>query len=407
MEAVLERPKEEASATTELARNTMKVDTKELKRALDRLARVVPNRANDPARLHVALTPSDGALVLAASDGESDLELTIAADAVAGPTRLVPAALFQQVAGAVAATTVSLTVVGNVMEVAAGGFKTEIYLMEAGEELPLDFTGEHLLTAPAEEIASVLKPVVYAVSNEQYRAIFRGAQLEVHPTRLRAVATDGFRLAIMDRDLPEDARVTIPQSDDEDVEDAEGAEAPAAPREAFAFVVPKRSLIELLRNLPDDGVPVELRFRQGRLVVASERVRFSTALLEGVYPDYERPIPSEYVAAAEVMVKQLRDALRRTLVLADAANARVDLTFEEGQVRLVSAGDYGRGEEVVELVAYRGEPITVVLNGHYLDEALQPLEGAARLDLSGPQSPMLIEGLFKPGYRAVVVPMRV
>ncbi len=406
MEAVLERSKEEASATTDLARNTTKVDTKELKRALDRLARVVPSRANDPARLHVALTPSDGALVLAASDGESDLELTIAADAVAGPTRLVPAALFQQVAGAVAATTVSLTVVGNVMEVAAGGFKTEIYLMEAGEELPLDFTGEHLLTAPAEEIASVLKPVVYAVSNEQYSAIFRGAQLEVHPTRLRAVATDGFRLAIMDRDLPEDARVTIPRVSEEDAEDAD-AEAPAAPRESFAFVVPKRSLIELLRNLPDDGVPVELRFRQGRLVVASERVRFSTALLEGVYPDYERPIPSEYVAAAEVEVKPLREALRRTLVLADAANARVDLTFEEGQVRLVSAGDYGRGEEVVELVAYRGEPITVVLNGHYLDEALQPLEGAARLDLSGPQSLMLIEGLFKPGYRAVVVPMRV
>lgn len=406
MVAVLERPKEEASATTEVATNTMKVDAKELKRALGRLARVVPNRASDPARLHVALTPSDGALVLAASDGESDLELTVAAEAAAGPTRLVPAALFQQVVGAVAATTVSLTVVGDVMKIAAGGFKTEIYLMGEGEELPLDFTGEHLLTAPAEEIAGVLKPVIYAVSNEQYRAIFRGAQLEVHPTRLRAVASDGFRLAIMDRDLGEGARVTIPRANDEDAEEAD-ADAPAAPGESFAFVTPKRSLIELLRNLPDDGVPVELRFRRGRLVVASERMRFSTSLLEGVYPDYERPIPSEYVAAAEVEVEPLREALRRTLVLADAANARVDLTFEEGRVRLASAGDQGRGEEVVELVVYQGEHLTVVLNGHYLDEALQPLEGAARLNLSGPQSPILIEGLFTPGYRAVVVPMRV
>ncbi|WP_293181290.1 DNA polymerase III subunit beta [Oceanithermus sp.] len=407
MVAVLERPQEEAHATTEVATNTMKVDAKELKRALGRLARVVPNRANELARLHVALTPSDGALVLAASDGESDLELTVAAEAKAGPTRLVPAALFQQVAGAIAADTVSLTVVGDVMKVAAGGFKTEIYLMEEGEELPRDFTGEHLLTAPAGEIASVLKPVIYAVSNEQYRAIFRGAQLEVYPDRLRAVATDGFRLAIMDRDLPEGARVTIPQPEDEDTEDTEDADAPAAPRESLAFVVPKRSLIELLRNLPEDGDPVELRFRRGRLVVASERMRFSTSLLEGVYPDYERPIPNEYVATAEVRVEPLREALRRTLVLADAANARVDLTFEEGRVRLASAGDYGRGEEVVELVAYRGEPITVVLNGHYLDEALQPLEGAARLDISGPQSPILIEGPFDPGYRAVVVPMRV
>lgn len=400
MGAALEKPQEGTPVV-------VKLGTKSLKQALDKLARVVPSRSSSRVLGHVALTPTYGALVLAASDGERDLELQIPADATPGPTRLAPAALFHRVAGSIAASEVTLTVAGDRLTVEGGGFQTELYLMEAGEELPLDFEGEPLLTAPANAIAGVFEPVLYAVSNEEYRAIFRGAQLEVHPDRLRAVASDGFRLALAERELPEGIVVTLPKEGTEaaDTEDAE--EARAAPEEPFAFVTPKRSLIELLRLLPTGGAPVELRHRRGRLVVVTEDVRYATALLEGVYPDYRRPIPDEFVAVAEVEAKPLREALRRVLVLADAANARVDLAFEEGRVRLVGEGDYGRGEEVVELASYQGEPLTVALNGRYLDDALQPVDATARLELSGPVSPMTVRDAGDAGYLAVVVPMRV
>ena len=403
MGAALEKPQEGTPVV-------VKLGTKSLKQALDKLTRVVPGRPSDPVLAHVALTPTYGALVLAASDGERDLELSIPADATPGPTRLVPAALFHRVAGSIAASEVTLTVTEDRLAVAGGGFQTELYLMEAGEELPLDFEGEPLLTAPANAIAGVFEQVLYAVSNEEYRAIFRGAQLEVHPDRLRAVASDGFRLALAERELPEGVVVTLPKEAEEaaDTEGTEGAEETrAAPEEPFAFVTPKRSLIELLRLLPAGGAPVELRHRRGRLVVVTEDVRYATALLEGVYPDYRRPIPDEFVAVAEVEAKPLREALRRVLVLADAANARVDLAFEEGRVRLVGEGDYGRGEEVVELASYQGEPLTVVLNGRYLDDALQPVGATARLELSGPVSPMVVRDAGDAGYLAVVVPMRV
>jgi len=406
MEAVLEKPQEGTPLV-------VKLGTKSLKQALDKLTRVVPGRPSNPTLAHVALTPTYGTLVLAASDGERDLELQIPADATPGPTRLVPAALFHRVAGSIAASEVTLTVTEDRLAVEGGGFQTELYLMEAGEELPLDFEGEPLLTAPANAIAGIFEQVLYAVSNEEYRAIFRGAQLEVHPDRLRAVASDGFRLALAERELPEGIVVTLPKeaeeaADTEDAEDTEGAEeTQAAPEEPFAFVTPKRSLIELLRLLPPGGAPVELRHRRGRLVVVTEDVRYATALLEGVYPDYRRPIPDEFVAVAEVEAKPLREALRRVLVLADAANARVDLTFEEGRLRLVSEADYGRGEEVVELASYQGEPLTVVLNGRYLDDALQPVDATARLELSGPVSSMVVRDTGDAGYLAVVVPMRV
>ena len=144
-------------------------------------------------------------------------------------------------------------------------------------------------------------------------------------------ASDGFRLALAERELPEGIVVTLPKEAEEAEEAADTEDAQAAPEEPFAFVTPKRSLIELLRLLPTGGAPVELRHRRGRLVVVTEDVRYATALLEGVYPDYRRPIPDEFVAVAGVAVKPLREALRRVLVLADANHARVDLTFEEAK----------------------------------------------------------------------------
>ena len=76
-------------------------------------------------------------------------------------------------------------------------------------------------------------------------------------------------------------------------------------------------------------------------------------------------------------------------------------------MRLVSEGDYGRGEEVVELASYQGEPLTTVLSGRYLDDALQPVDATARLELSGPVTPMVVRDAGDAGYLAVVVPMRV
>ncbi|ADR37743.1 DNA polymerase III, beta subunit (plasmid) [Oceanithermus profundus DSM 14977] len=406
MEATLRRPQETApepqtaDAADAADAVTITVETKALKGALDRLARVLPARSSEPAYLSVALTPAEGALVLAGTNGAQDLELVLPAEAPPGPTRLVPAAPLTQVVRSLGAGTVTLTLEGETLTLEAGRFATRLHLSAGDLELPLDFGGDPLASLPAAELAALLEPVAYATSNENYRAVFTGVQLEVHPERLRGVASDGFRLALVDRPLPEGAAVhrTFPVP-----EDGDGA----AP-EPLALVVPKASVVELLRVLRGVEGVVQLHHRPGRLALHAEGVRYATALLDGTYPEYARVIPAEAPFVAEFDVRPFREALRRTTVMSDATNHRVDLTFEEGRVRLVSEGDYGRGEEVLEGIDYQGEPLTTALNASYLEDALGPVARRARLDLTGPTTPLAVrDAEALDGYLAVVVPLRV
>ena len=101
----------------------------------------------------------------------------------------------------------TLTLEGERLALEAGRFATRLHLSAGDLELPLDFGGDPLASLPIAELAALLEPVAYATSSENYRAIFTGVQLEVHPERLRGVAPDAFRLTLVDRPLPEGAAV--------------------------------------------------------------------------------------------------------------------------------------------------------------------------------------------------------
>jgi len=154
MEATLERPQE----TAEPAAVAVTVETLALKGALDRLAKLVPVRPATPLYAHLAPAPRPGALVLAGTNGERDLELTIEADATHGPTRLVPAAPLAQVVRTLDAKTVTLELEGETLVLTAGRFATRLHLAPDGEALPLDFTADPLLALSAADLAAALGP---------------------------------------------------------------------------------------------------------------------------------------------------------------------------------------------------------------------------------------------------------
>jgi len=268
----------------------------------------------------------------------------------------------------------------NQLELSSGAFRTHLATtqMEGYPELQFAVGTE---TMAAARLAHALSRVRYAASNEEYRAIFRGVQLEFTLQGLRAVASDGYRLA----------RYDIPMS----------------LQTERKLVVPARSADELVRVFKDQEEELGLAVQDGSLHLVGKSVRMSLKLMEGEFPDYGRVIPSNFVLEAVLGATELRESIKRVALLADRNNHRVDLIFNDGHLEIAAEGDQGQGREELE-VQMEGDPqLVVAYNANYLIDALAPLEGGVRLRFSGPTSPSSLQAVEDTGYLAVVVPLRV
>ncbi len=218
----------------------------------------------------------------------------------------------------------------------------------------------------------------YAAAVAEYQAIFRGVKLELGK-KLRAVATDGFRLAYYDLD------------------ESSGLEA--------EVVLPARSVDELLK-LPLEG-EVRLELTDGQFSLAAKGYQLNFKLMEGSFPDYERVIPAEFQVSVTTDAQALAEAVSRVAVVADkTANNRVDLFIEGGSLQITAEGGYGRAQEALEVSQEGIEQLSLAYNAKYLVDALQPLRGELRFSFSGTTSPSVLASLEDPGYLAMVVPLR-
>jgi DNA polymerase-3 subunit beta len=349
--------------------------------ALAMLERIIPARASNPALTHLRLETTPSGLRLQGSNGELDLELAVPAEVEGEAVRLVPGQLIGQVVRNLPGELVELGLEDGQLTLESGAFATRLATTDPAEFPPLAFEAETVARLPARELGRALARVRYAASGEDYRAIFRGVQLELHPARLRSVASDGFRLALYDLEL--------------DV----GAER--------KFVVPARSVDEIVRVLERTEGEVALGLVGAHLTLGAEGFRMAAALMEGEFPDYERVIPPEFALEVEIDAASLKDSLKRVKVLADRNNHRVDLSFDGGVLEVVAEGDYGRGVERLEVDARGAQPLALAYNAEYLEGALGPIAGKARLRFSGAASPSVIQDAEDGGYLAVVVPLRV
>jgi len=230
------------------------------------------------------------------------------------------------------------------------------------------------------ELLASLEAGFEATSTDPTRAIFRGAQFEFGPTRLKLVACDGYVLA--ERAIP--ARG-----------DLEGKAV--VHREGLAL------MMKALRGVEDLEVGLGLQERE--LGLKAGALEMSLTCIEGEYPDYERviPRPEEWQSTVEVYVPTLVEALEALRPLfARSENRRVDVRAEDGVIRLEVDNEHGQAHRRVPCVAQGAAEFSV--DGRYFLERLKPVKNSGRLRFVEREKPLLIEGGW---YRGVVVPLRV
>lgn len=363
----------------------LQVPTKTLAEALTLADRIVPSRSSNPSltqiRLEAVSTPGER-LHLSGTNLELDFQAAIAAEVRAAGSCVVPAQILNQVVSRVASETVTLKATPKELALQAGTAATRLALGDEAAFPVLAFPETGELAVEASELRRSLNSVKYAAAVEEFRAVFRGVQFELHGERARVVASDGFRLAYRDFALGSKVQRKV--------------------------IVPGRSVEEFLRVLRDGEVGLTLE--PGSLILHAGAMVLRARLMEGDFPDYARVIPREMVAGMVVDARALETAVARVALLAERNSSRVDLVLADGLLRLAAEGDYGRATDELEVeVLGKQKEYTVAFNGRYLSDAVKVMEAAVRVEFSGQSgqaAPAVFKPLEDPNHLAVIVPLR-
>ena len=250
-----------------------------------------------------------------------------------------------------------------------------------------DFTSS--ATIPAKQLKYILSMVHYAMANQDIRFYLNAVRLVIKDGKVRAVATDGRRLAFCEITPDKNSVVS------EDV----------------SVTIPRKAVLELKRLLPEEDddkeIPVKIDFAANQARFTFNGVEVTTKLLEGTYPDYERVIPTNNDKGFLISREALLQALQRTAVLASDKFKGVRWLLSPGLLSIQSSNsDQEEGNDNIA-VDYQGDPIDIGFNIDFLSDVLSNLKNdKVKIALSGPQGSALITMPESDDFKYVLMPMR-
>jgi DNA polymerase-3 subunit beta len=368
----------------------------DLVRGLHLVQGVVERRNTLPILSNVLVEPAEGGISLTATDMEVGLRGLVPAQVKKKGSVTLNARKLYEIAREVTAEEVTLkSAQAGWVDLLAGRSKFRIVSLDPKDfpQLPLG-TGTAdgtSLRLAAGTLREMVDKTLFAVSSDETRFNLSGVFLSTPEVgTLRMVATDGHRLALVDRRVPEVNLV-----------DGQGR-----PR---GVIMPRKGLLEarkLLDEIGEEDTTVVVSSKDVRL--ATPTVSFFMRLVEGEFPDYQQVIPAAPRAQARVNRDDLFAALRRISLLASERSRGVKFQLERGRLELSASNpDQGEASEDVE-ITYTGDSLTLGFNARYVIDVLAVHgEGEViELGFTDEVGPALMRASGDPEYTYVVMPMR-
>lgn len=234
------------------------------------------------------------------------------------------------------------------------------------------------------DLKGLLQSTSFAIAQQDARFYLNGLLLELQSGSLRAVATDGHRLAttVVDASMQLDQRIQV--------------------------IVPRKGVLELLRLLQEDDMIVTVAVSSNHIRVSSEKFSFTSKLIESRFPDYSRVIPKKGKYSVELDRLELKQALNCASVLCNDKFHGVRFEFRQNLLRIIANNPEQETAEEELAMDYQGEDIDIGFNISYLIDVINVLrqpkvrlifsesDGSIRIEEAEP----IQESIF------VVMPMR-
>lgn len=239
---------------------------------------------------------------------------------------------------------------------------------------------------PAKELAVMIDHTSFSISTDEARYNLSGVYVEqVEAGKLRLVSSDGHRLSLIDREIP-DAKVTFKD----------------------AVIIPRKGLMEIRRLCGEVDGNVEISLSKNNCSVKHENTRLVIRLIDGEFPEYRQVLPDEAAQKVVAIDRQtLLGALRRISILSQEKTKGVRFQFENNALKItVNNPDLGEGEEEVE-IKYDQATLEIGFNAKYFLDVLNIIT-TDQIELLVGDS--MTQGLIRPyndkSFKAIVMPMK-
>ena len=267
--------------------------------------------------------------------------------------------------------------------VKSGRFKSTLSTLGAQDFPTVETSVDELsIDVNSKALKNLLDKTGFAMAQQDVRFFLNGMLLEIGQGMVRAVATDGHRLALNSLSVPE-------ATTDKQV------------------ILPRKGVLELQRLLQEVDGDVVLTISSNHLGVATNEFALTTKLLDGKFPDYERVIPRDGNRVIHAEREELRQALSRTAILSNEKFRAIRVSFTSGTIQLSANNPEQEEAEETVSVDYQGDAVEIGFNVSYLQDVLSVLDSdKVRITVLDANSSALLEEPDNDDATYVVMPMK-
>ena len=361
------------------------VDRESILRPIQQVSGVVERRQALPILQNLLLQIQNRKLLITGTDLEIELKTFVEVAVEDEGLVTVPARKLLDICKEIPEQAeIKFSLSQNRLELRSGRFRSTLSTLPAEDFPSFDDSDANLtVEAEAKELKLLLDKTSFAMAHQDVRFFLNGMLIESGKNFLRAVATDGHRLALSN----------IPQAGLNEKE--------------VQVIVPRKAVLELQRLLPELGGRVKIEFSKSNLKVLSENYTFATKLVDGKFPDYQRVIPKEGSKIVMAERNEFRQALNRTSILSNEKFRGIRLNLSEAQLELSANNPEQEEAEESISVNYEGEELQIGFNVSYLQDVLSVIDNEkVKITLHDSNSSAILEDPDADQFLYVVMPMK-
>jgi len=348
---------------------------------------VVERRQTLPILANVLLSVENGQLSLSGTDLEVELigRVTLVGDDIEPGEITVSARKLGDICKSLPQDAqIDFRLDGQKLALKAGRSRFSLATLPANDFPSLnEEEGGLNLTLPQADLRRLLERTSFAMAQQDVRYYLNGMLLEVQNGLLRSVTTDGHRLALANLNAETDSA------------------------ERLQVIVPRKGILELMRLLTGQEETVSLLLGRQHIRASTGAFSFSSKLLDGKFPDYERVVPRGGDKLVLAERQALREGLSRTAILSNEKYRGIRLLLASGLLKLQANNPEHEEAEEELAVDYSGSALEIGFNVSYLLDALGAMETAqVQITLSDDNSSALLQEAGGGDATYVVMPMR-
>ncbi len=355
----------------------------QLNEAVLNIQRAVSTKSSVPALEGILLKAGENEIILCGYDLELGMTTKIEAQVEEKGSIVLSAHLFGDIVRRLPGDSVYLATDDKYMTVIKSGpadFSIAGIPAEEYPELPT-ITGETSIHIANNVLKSMIRQTIFAVAESDAKPIHTGTLFELSKNRIKLVSVDGYRLAMR--------------------------EETAQCGEEITFVVPGKTLGEVLKLLIDDETELEILVGRRHILFQIGSYCVISRLLEGEFLDYKAAIPNSSSTEVIVSTRAFINSVERvSLLIADRLKSPVRCLFEDNEIKVSCSTAIGRAKDQLS-ATISGDNVEMGFNNRYVLDALRNTEGdEVKIQLNGALSPMKVLPREGDSFLFLVLPVR-